>query len=336
MIEEGTPIDMDYMLSDKRLRLGGEEELKQQEVIIEKKPTKFKDYIGQTKAKSILKGYIVGTKARKTQFPHLLIHGPAGCGKTTLAKIMATELNYPFIEIIASEVSSADELVNLIKDNDNALVFLDEVHGLKRDFVEPLYPLMEDFKYQGEDISPFTLIGATTEIGEIIKNRKPFYDRFILKQELEDYKPSHIQKIITNLNHKLYSDKILPENVLQLIAKNSRNTPRVGIGLLQSTVYLNGDVEKTLDSNNIICNGYTHTDLKTLNIIAKHNRGIGVQGIASFLGTSVDNYTYQIEPWLIRTNCILRTSKGRMISNYGLRVIKLLERYSKDMQRMFC
>lgn len=291
-----------------------------------KRPISFKDYVGQTRAKKLLRGYIEGVSARGVQFPHLLIHGPAGCGKTTLAKIIAKELSYPFIEIVASEVKTTEDLVDLILDNEKALVFLDEVHGLKRDFVEPLYPLMEDFKYNGEVISPFTLIGATTEIGEIVKNRKPFYDRFVLKQELEDYKPYHIMRIIGKYNYKVFNDFILPDTTLKIISQNSRNTPRVAIGLLQSAIYLRGNIEDTLKSNNIIWNGFTHTDLKALKIIAKHDRGIGVQAIAAFLNTSSDNYTFQIEPFLLKSKCILRTSKGRTISDYGCKVIKQLER----------
>lgn len=296
-----------------------------QTVVSGKRPLSFKDYVGQTKAKRLLKGYIQGVGKRGVQFPHLLIHGPAGCGKTTLANIIANELQCPFIEVVASEIESVEDLVELILDNEKALLFLDEIHGLKRNFVEPLYPLMEDFKYNGEQIAPFTIIGATTEIGEIIKNRKPFYDRFVLKQELEDYKPYHIQRIITNFNHKHFADVLLSENVLKLISQNSRNTPRIAISLLQSTIYLGGNIEATLNSNNIIWKGYTNTDLNALKIIARHNRGIGVQAIAAFLNTSADNYVFQIEPYLLKTHCIMRTSKGRIISDYGCKVIKHLE-----------
>lgn len=289
-----------------------------------KRPETFKDYVGQHKAKTILKGYIEGTKSRNTQFPHLLIHGPAGCGKTTLAKIIANELQYPFIEVVASEITNTEQLVDLILDNEKALVFLDEIHGLKRDFVEPLYPLMEDFKHGDTELSPFTIIGATTEIGEIIKNRKPFYDRFVLKQELQDYTWKQIFNIIKKYNYKNYSKDILPDKTLEVIAKNSRLTPRVAIGLVQSVIYLKGNVELTLNSNNIIYNGFTKTDLKAMKVIAKHNRGIGVQALAAFLNVSQDTYSYQIEPWLLKTGCILRTSKGRKITNYGIRLINKL------------
>lgn len=238
---------------------------------------------------------------------------------------MAYELKYPFFELIASEINNISELVDLITDNERSLIFLDEIHGLPRSFVEPLYPLMEDFRHDGQQISPFTLIGATTEIGEIVKTRRPFYDRFVLKQELEDYLPSHIQKIIYNFNIKKYNDTILDPEIHRLISLNARNTPRVALSMLESAIYLNGNINAVLKSSNIICNGYTRTDLKALQVIAKHNRGIGVQGLCAFLNVSIDTYMYQIEPYLLKTHCILRTSKGRQITPYGVRIIKKLE-----------
>jgi Holliday junction resolvasome RuvABC ATP-dependent DNA helicase subunit len=178
-----------------------------QAVAIEKTGKKyyFKDYLGQTKAKTILSKYI--SKFKGKALPHIIIHGNAGCGKTTLARTIATEHNVPFVEVISKSISSAQHLVKIIESANGGIVFIDELHGLKRERVEIIYSMMEDFKYNGKDITPFTLIGATTEYGELLRSRRPFVDRFKVNIELEPYTSDIIEELTKNYAKKNHPKK---------------------------------------------------------------------------------------------------------------------------------
>lgn len=294
------------------------------------RPITFNTYIGQEKAKTLLKSYIEGTLKRNKVFPHLLIHGPAGCGKTTLAKILASELKVNFRQVISSTIDDSNIIIDLAEEVDGGIVFLDEIHGLERESCEPLYTLMEDFTvYDNTEVKPFTLIGATTEIGEILKNRRPFYDRFKIKIELEDYTKQEMKKIIKLYKEETFKDEILNPKIYDTIATNCRLTPRKAISLLETTIYLGGDVEKSLYSNNIILGGYTDKDLKVLEYLKLNNGSLGVEAISSYLNTSKENYVYDIEPWLLRNNLIVRTSRGRKLTEEGYKILTKLKRKIK-------
>ncbi len=289
------------------------------------RPITFDQYIGQTKAKSILKAYIEGTRSRNKIFPHLLIHGNAGCGKTSLAKLLAKELGVKFQEIVSTSVESIQEIIDVIRNAEGGIVFLDEIHGLSREMVEPLYPIMEDFRNGEEVFQPFTLIGATTEIGEIIKSRRPFYDRFKIKQELEDYTATEIESIIRQYKEKLFTSEILDNHVYQMISFNSRFTPRIAINLLEATIYLGGDIRIALQNFSIISDGYTTKDLMVLENLNASISGLGLQAIASQLGTSKQNYEYDIEPYLLKNGLVMRTPRGRKITEKGKEMIVKLK-----------
>lgn len=295
-------------------------------IVSNKRPVSFKEYIGQEKAKTLLTAYIEGTKARKKVFPHTLIYGPPGCGKTTLARIIANELQIGITEIISSKISDPYEIIEILEEKPNSIIFLDEIHSLDRDFVETLYPMMEDFILDDQHISEFTLIGATTEVGELLKNRRPFYDRFKIKIELEDYNDSELRQII-----KLYQQKNYPEDKLKSydytkLSKNCRLTPRKGISLYESTIFLNKDIQKALHAHNIIYNGFTNRDLETLEYIESYPRGVGLETITSYLNTSRENFIYDIEPYLLKNKLIIKTSRGRIITTKGIETLKILKR----------
>jgi Holliday junction DNA helicase RuvB len=290
------------------------------------RPKLFKDYIGQTNAKETIKSYIEGTKQRNKLFPHFLINGNAGCGKTTLVRIIANELRVGITELVGKGIFDLEQLVEHFLNANGGIVFIDEIHALPREFVEPLYSIMEDFTYEGQAIEPFVFAGATTEIGEIIKDRRPFYDRFKIKIELDDYTIWDIRKIIKNYQVNLFPQDKLEVNDYTRIARNSRMTPRRGINLLESTIYLNGDVSKALRNNKIIANGFTYKDLQALKYIASSTSGVGLESVALYLDTSKENYTYDIEPYLLKNGLISRTSKGRKITELGINLIKILDK----------
>lgn len=291
------------------------------------RPQTLDEYIGQNRTKTKVKKYIDFCKNRNIAYPHTLISGKAGMGKTTLARVIAKELNRPFKEFITSSIIIDDNFIDKLNSyRDSIIIFLDEIHTLTRPDAEKLYTIIEDFSYNNEDIKPFTLIGATTEIGEIIRHIRPFYDRFKDIIQLEDYNIDDIFKIVKQYNYKVYPTDILSDDIYILIAKNSKGIPRAAIRLLDATIYFNHDAHNALRCFGIIKDGYTIQDLKTLKYIAQNDKGVGLQGIASYLGISETNYLYEIEPYLLQTNCIVRTPRGRKITNNGLKIITILEK----------
>jgi Holliday junction DNA helicase RuvB len=289
------------------------------------RPRNFDEYIGQTKTKSLLKKYIEATKARNKVFPHLLLNGKAGTGKTTLARILAKELNVNFVEIIGSEITDMEKVVELLAKVDGGILFIDEIHSVDRLIAEKMYTLIEDFTIDGQKIKDFTLIGATTEIGEIIKNRKPFYDRFKIIRELEDYTNEELAIIVKQYKENVFKNDLLTDDVYVTIADNARLTPRHSLRLLDSAIYFNGDIDAVLVSFNVIYKGFTTIDLKVLKYLNENEKGIGLQGLISFLDTSQDNYEYAIEPYLLRSGLIARTPRGRKITLKGIGFIAILE-----------
>jgi len=280
------------------------------------KPMTFDSYIGQNKAKTILKNYILGTKEKNKIFPHTLLSGGSGTGKTTLARIIATELDKSLTEIITSEITDKDNLLTKIKETKGGILFLDEVHSLQRDLAETIYSMMEYFTHNGVSIEPFTLIGATTEIGEIIKTRAPFYERFKIVLDLNSYSLDDINKILLDYNINSLKERGIKYEQIKKISLNSKLNPRRAKRLLEAFSYFNGDINKMLESFDIINNGLTTKDMRALSILNTYNI-LGLQNIASYLGISVDNYLYDIEPFLLRSELILRTSRGRKLTDKG-------------------
>lgn len=316
--------EIEVKMVDKIILIKMKGEQKQEQKIFYE-PSNFKEYIGQKKIKNILSVYIQNVNKRGIPFPHTIISGKAGMGKTTLAKIIAKMLGKELVEVISSSLpKDKNVLQETVKKLNGKILFIDEIHSLPRKEVETIYTMMERFTFEGNPISPFTLIGATTELGEIIKSRKPFYDRFKLPLELEDYTKSNLITIARQYKEGLFENDKVGEEIYKLIAENSRNTPRIIIRLVESTIYYKNDILKVLNNFGIIYNGYTQKDLKLLEYLSE-NKIVGLQGISAFLDTSKENYLYEIEPYLIKTGTIIRTPRGRGISNYGRKILKQLK-----------
>ncbi len=288
------------------------------------KPLSWDEYIGQSKAKFRLQTYIKGIREKGRIFPHTLIHGRPGTGKTTLARIIAHELDKKLIEAITSSVQEFWKFKMLIEQNPGQVIFLDEIHALKRDMAEQLYSMMEYFTYNGKPVPPFTLIGATTEVGEIIKNIKPFYDRCIIIP-LEGYKIPELVRITQQFKRKAYKTDPFNNLWYRTIGENCRGVPRHAIRLLQAAIYFK-DIDEVLRNHGIIKDGYTDMDLKALKYIASSDKGAGLQSIASFMDMSIHTYMYDIEPFILQTGLIIRSPRGRKITEQGLRLVDELDK----------
>ncbi len=288
------------------------------------RPLTWDEYIGQAKAKKMLKQYIKGTQDRGMLLPHILISGHAGTGKTTLAKLIAKETKVEMKELITSTIEEFWKLKMLINNSAGQILFLDEIHALDRKNAEKIYSIMEDFAYNGSPVEEFTLIGATTELGEMINKAKPFYDRFKMPIELEEYKTEELVLIIKQYKEKIFPLDKVTDECYTTIALNARGVPRIAIRILEGSIYF-GNVMSVLYNSGILKDGFTQKDLKVLKYITKNPKGVGLQSIASFLGTSVKNYLYQVEPYLMQKEVIIRTPRGRRITAEGLELIQILE-----------
>ncbi len=290
------------------------------------RPQTLEEYVGQVEAKSIIESNIRGVLKRNAIFPHTLIYGQAGTGKTTLARIVANILKKPFKEMIISSLNTEINLIKLIHEVDGGILFVDEIHSLTREMCESIYSPMADFKLNGVSIKPFTLMGATTEYGELLETRRPFVDRFEIQIELEDYTIDDLIILLRQYKNKAFPlEKVSPKHY-GLIAENARANPRTSIRFLKGSIYLDGDIKTLFRNYKILKEGYTRKDLKVLKYIASNDKGVGLQGISAYLGTSDINYLQDIEPYLLKKGLLVRAPRGRKISLLGLEKIKELEK----------
>ncbi len=204
------------------------------------RPKCFDEYIGQSDVKEALSDFIEASIIREEKFPHFLISGQAGTGKTLLAQIVANQLGVNFVETIASAIETPEILINKIRKTNGGILFIDELHAISREVAEAcLYRTMEEFKdHAGRRVKKFTLAGCTTELGEILESRKPLYERFKLPIELETYKKQDLIKIVKQYKEKQYPNDILPHErlIYNKIGRNARGTPRKAIKYVDAVI----------------------------------------------------------------------------------------------------
>ena len=296
------------------------------------RPQTLSEFVGQEQAKGNLRVFIEGAKSRGEALDHVLLFGPPGLGKTTLAQIVARELGVNFRSTSGPVLAKAGDLAAILTNLEpNDVLFIDEIHRLSPVIEEILYPAMEDFKIDimiGEgpaarsvklDLQPFTLVGATTRAGMLTN---PLRDRFGIVARLEFYSPEEICRIVTR-SASLLKIPIVPEGALEL-ARRARGTPRIANRLLRrvrdyAEVRANGTIDRevadaALRMLDVDPSGLDHWDRVLLDTIVNKFSGgpVGVDNLASAIGEERETIEDVIEPYLIQQGFLQRTTRGRI------------------------
>ena len=288
------------------------------------RPSTFDEYIGQDNLKNIIQARINGCIQRNKVFPHMLIDGSAGTGKTTIALLTAKYLNVPLVETIANTIQSQQQFVDLLVQAQGGVLFIDELHEIKSKVANFILPILEDFKINGQRIKPFTLFGATTELGTLIKKFKPLVDRMKLLNTLDPYSKDEIKLIIRQFKNKQYNKENIKEFVYNKISENCRLTPRIGIKLLENYIFMNKHIDEVLKTDGIVINSLTKNDIKVLNLLNEHKKGVGLKAISSYLCTSEINYLYKYEQYLLQQGYITITNR-RQITDKGIQLLNSIK-----------
>ena len=296
------------------------------------RPQKLEDYLGQPAVHEQMEIFIGAARKRGESLDHVLIFGPPGLGKTTLAHIIANEMNVSMRQTSGPVLERPGDLAALLTNLEpKDVLFIDEIHRLSPVVEEILYPAMEDYQIDimiGEgpaaraiklDVPPFTLVGATTRAGLLTS---PLRDRFGIVQRLEFYNMEELTHIVTRSAGIL--DVTIDDKGAKEIAKRSRGTPRIANRLLRrvrdyAEVKSDGSISevianKALDMLNVDEHGFDSMDRKLLlTIIQKFDGGpVGADSLAAAIGEERDTIEDVLEPYLIQQGFIMRTPRGRV------------------------
>ena len=325
-------------------RVVTEKELKDDNILDNTiRPEVLDEYIGQAEVKENIRVFIEASKIRGEVLDHVLLYGPPGLGKTTLAYIIARELGVNIKTASGPSIEKSGDLAAILSTLEPGdVLFIDEIHRMPRYIEEILYPAMEDFTLDiiigGEgssrsikiDLPPFTLIGATTRAGDL---SAPLRDRFGIISKLKFYTEEELKKIIKRTSKVL--EMPIEETAAEELASRSRGTPRIANRLFKRVrdfaLVDNKDsidlevMTKALDRLKVDKKGLDETDHQLLKaIIERFNGGpVGIDALASSIGEEASTIEDVIEPYLLQEGYLKRTSRGRMVTDLAYKHLNI-------------